>query len=167
MDVAIASVPASSRVQASTAPDKVYGAFPSDLMATLVASRKHQPDSPQCNALDKCIFTSPLVPYRTLADLRPFVRARPQSLCFLPLCFCDRWAMARVKTRTASIRSRKFELTRLLAPRHSHCPDRICLAILLTIQVGNTPTCFNRDEKHLSKNLRSACAVPCRNCSGT
>ncbi|SGY16089.1 BQ5605_C012g06754 [Microbotryum silenes-dioicae] len=73
MDVAIASVLASSRVEASTAPDKVYGAFPSDLMAILVASKKHHPDSPQRDVLDKYIFTSPLVPYRTLADLRSFV----------------------------------------------------------------------------------------------
>ncbi|SGZ09631.1 BQ5605_C030g10888 [Microbotryum silenes-dioicae] len=92
----ISSLLASSRVQASTAPDKVYGAFPSDLMAILVASGKHQPDSPQREVLDKYIFASPLVPYRTLADLRSFVRARPLSIWFLPLCFRDHWAMARV-----------------------------------------------------------------------
>ncbi|SGY16077.1 BQ5605_C012g06753 [Microbotryum silenes-dioicae] len=37
-------------------------------------------------------------------------------------------------------------------------PDKVFPAIrLASVQVGNTPTCFNRDEKHLSKNLRSAC----------
>ncbi|KDE03813.1 hypothetical protein MVLG_05698 [Microbotryum lychnidis-dioicae p1A1 Lamole] len=65
-------------------------------MAILVASGKHQPDSPQREVLDKYIFASPLVPYRTLADLRSFVRARPLSIWFLPLCFRDHWAMARV-----------------------------------------------------------------------
>ncbi|KDE03001.1 hypothetical protein MVLG_06469 [Microbotryum lychnidis-dioicae p1A1 Lamole] len=37
-------------------------------------------------------------------------------------------------------------------------PDKVFPAIrLASVQVGNTPTCLNRDEKHLSKNLRSAC----------